>query len=128
MMPSKLNKKHKILADQFVSLHINNSSFSSLPSYHYDQLRKGIPCPKCKSFATTSVGRLSVCSACGFEETFEVAVIRNVNEFKLLFPTEKITTNTIHDWCDLVNSKKRINRILEKNMKKVGTHQWAYYE
>ncbi|WP_084309336.1 nuclease-related domain-containing protein [Alkalihalobacterium bogoriense] len=128
MVPSKLNKKHKILADQLISLHIQDFSFSSLPSYEYDQLRKGIPCPKCKSFATTSVGRLSVCNACRFEETFEAAVMRNVHEFKLLFPTKKITTNIIHDWCNLVNSKKRINRILEKNLKIVGTHQWAYYE
>ena len=49
-IPSKLNKKHKMLADQLISLHIKDSPFKQLPTYDYDQLQKGITCAKCTSF------------------------------------------------------------------------------
>ena len=48
--PSKLKERHKILADQLISLHIENSPFTQLPSYDYDQLQKGITCLKCTFF------------------------------------------------------------------------------
>ncbi|OIJ17034.1 nuclease [Anaerobacillus alkalilacustris] len=125
---SKLNEKHKVLADQLISLHINDSPFKLLPSYDYDHLQKGISCATCSSFSITIEGRKCVCKKCGHEEVVATSVLRNVNEFKLLFPNQKITTNIIHDWCKVVNSKKRIRRVLEKNFTIVGVHQWSYYE
>jgi Nuclease-related domain len=124
----KLNGNHKILADKLISLHIKDSPFKLLPSYDYDQLRKGITCFKCTSFSISVEGRKCVCKECGQEELVAIAVLRNVKEFKLLFPNRKITTNVIHEWCKVVISKKRIRRILEKNFKIVGVHQWSFYE
>lgn len=126
--PSKLNEKHKQLADQLISLHIEDSPFTQLPSYQYNQLQKGVTCCNCISFSIAVEGRVCVCKECGYEEIVATAVMRNVNEFKLLFPDQKITTNIIYDWCQMVNSKTRIKRILEKNFTKVGVHQWSYYE
>jgi hypothetical protein len=54
--------------------------------------------------------------------------MRNVEEIKFLFPNIKITTNLIHEWCVIVELKRTIQRILEKNFKKVGVRQWTYYE
>ncbi|MFC0274656.1 nuclease-related domain-containing protein [Metabacillus herbersteinensis] len=125
---SKLNGKHKLLADKLISLHIKDSPFKLLPSYDYDQLRKGITCVKCTSFSMSVEGRKCVCKECGQVELVAIAVMRNVKEFKLLFPNRRITTNVIHQWCKVVTSKKRIRRILEKNLKIVGVHQWSYYE
>ncbi|PLR76533.1 nuclease [Bacillus sp. V3-13] len=125
---SKLNGKHKMLADKLISLHIKDSPFMLLPSYDYDQLRKGITCNKCTSFSISVEGRKCVCKECGYEEVVAIAVMRNVKEFKLLFPNRKINTNVIHEWCKVVASKKRITRILEKNFKIVGVHQWSFYE
>ena len=69
---------------------------------------------KCTSFSISVEGKKCVCKDCGHEEMVATALIRNVNEFKLLFPNRKITTNVIHEWCNEVKSKKIIRKILEK--------------
>jgi hypothetical protein len=126
--PSKLNGKHKLLADKLISLHIEGSPFMQNQSYDYDLLRKGITCEECHSFLVTVDGKKCRCKDCGHEEFVTTAVMRSVKEYKLLFPNGKVTTNIIHEWCKVINSKKRIKRILEKNFKIVGVHQWSYYE
>ena len=106
--------KKKMLADKLIALHIEESPFNQLPSYDYDQLRKGITCQKCDSFAISVEGQKCVCKECGHTEDSAAALMRNVEEFKLLFPNQKITTNIIHDSCKVVKSKKRIQRFLRK--------------
>ena len=108
MPPPQLNGKHKMIADKLISLHIEESPFKQLPSYDYDQLRKGITCLKCNSFYTFINGSNSVCNECGHEELLASAVMRSVREFKLLFPDRKVTTKGIYEWCKVVQSKKRI--------------------
>jgi hypothetical protein len=127
-IPSKLNGKHKILADKLVSLHMNDSPYKQIPAYNYGNLRKGFTCGKCTSFSIYIDGKKSICKDCGHVEVLEDAVIRSVSELKLLFPDQKITTNIIHEWCGVVESKRKIRQILEINFKKVGVHQWVYYE
>lgn len=126
--PSKLNRKHKKLADQLISLHITESPYQQLPSYDYEQVRKGITCVQCKSFSISIEGRKCVCKECRHEELVTAAVMRNVKEFKLLFPDHRISTNAIHQWCQIIPSKKRIRRILNNNFNQVGVRQWTYYE
>ncbi|WML43926.1 nuclease-related domain-containing protein [Neobacillus sp. PS3-40] len=127
-IPSKLISKHKMIADKLTSLHIKDSPYKLLPSYDYDQLRKGNTCVKCASFSISVEGNKCVCKQCGHVEPMATAVMRSVNELKLLFPNKKITTNVIHEWCMVVGSKKRIRKILEKNLEIVGVHQWSFYE
>lgn len=126
--PTKINQKQRLLAEKLVSLHIKDSPYTRLPKYNYSMVRKGHTCKKCSSFTITVVGRKCICEECGHVENIEAAVLRNVNEFKLLFPEEKITTNVIHDWCQVITDKRRINRILKKNFNIVGVHQWSFYE
>ena len=126
--PSKLDRKHNILADKLTSLHIKDSPFKQLPAYNYDPLQKGITCAKCNSFSLTVEGRKCFCTACDNEELVDIAVMRSVDELKRLFPNQKITTNGIHEWCKVAGSKKRIKRILENNLKMEGVHQWAFFE
>lgn len=125
--PGKLSGKHKVLADKLISLHIEKSPFVQLPSYTYDQNRKGITCAKCDSFSVYVDGQYCICKDCGHKETVESAVIRSVEEVMLLFPDQKITTTIIHDWCQVVECKKRISRILGKHFKIAGVHRWSYY-
>ncbi len=33
-----------------------------------------------------------------------------------------------YDWCGVVQSKKKIRRVLDEHVKIVGVHQWSYYE
>jgi hypothetical protein len=51
-----------------------------------------------------------------------------VEEIKLLFPGRKITSNEVHEWCSVIDSKKRISRIMGRYYKTVGFGKWTYYE
>jgi hypothetical protein len=126
--PSRLNQSHKNLADKLISLHQLVPPNLQLPAYNYEEMKKGVTCSKCDSFTVTIVGKKLVCNKCGFLELLTGAVMRNVEEFKLLFPERKITTNIIHEWCGIVDSRKRISRVLGKNLKITGLGQWAFYE
>jgi hypothetical protein len=126
--PSRLNQSHKNLADKLISLHQLVPPNLQLPAYNYEEMKKGMTCSKCESFAVTIAGKKLICNNCGCMELVTVAVMRNVEEFKLLFPEQKITTNVIHEWCGIVDSRKRISRVLGKNLKITGLGQWAFYE
>ncbi|MGG3467362.1 nuclease-related domain-containing protein [Neobacillus pocheonensis] len=126
--PSKLNGKHEKLADKLISLHIDESPYSRLPPYHFDSMRKGGTCKVCDSFSIFVHGKNCVCGDCGHIEPVEAAVMRSVEELKLLFPEVRITTSVVLDWCKVFDSRKRISRILGKNYKIIGEHRWTNYE
>lgn len=127
LIHSKLTIKHRKLADQLVSLNKNEYELSQIAPYQYKQLQKGITCLKCHSFSVFIEKRKCVCKECNHKETVSAAVLRSVKEFQTLFPDEKITTNIIHDWCQIVQSKLRIRRILASNFEVIGVNQWTYY-
>jgi hypothetical protein len=126
--PANLNGNHRKLADHLLNAHITESSYSKLPPYHYDQQRKGITCGSCHSFDISCGGRKIVCDECGHQEDIESAVVRSVEELRLLFPDEKITTNVVYDWCRLIESKKTIRNILKRNFHTTGYGKWSSYE
>lgn len=128
MIPSKLSNKHLKFAEQLVSLHCTKSPYQQLPIYSFEQLKKGIPCVKCASFKLTVEGTKCVCQACGYREVVGDSVMRNVNEYQLLFPERKITTGIIHEWCGGDVLKKRIRIILAENFMKMGDRRWAFFE
>lgn len=127
-VPLKLAKGHKMLAEKLKSLHFQHTNYDNLPSYQYEKLKKGITCLKCNSFTILMEGSKCVCKHCGYIEKFADAVIRSIEEFKLLFPDNKITTSAIFDWCQVINSKKRIKGVLDKNYKRIGENRWIYYQ
>jgi len=128
VIPTNLKRNHKHLADKLVGLHISNSPFTQIPPYEYGQLKKGIICANCQSLSTFVEGHQCICRRCAHKESVEGAVMRSVREFQLLFPERKVTTSGVHDWCRIVESKQRVKRILDKNMKKEGTNRWIYYK
>jgi hypothetical protein len=127
-IPSKLNMKHKKLADLLISLHQNESPYTQLPPYTYEQLKKGIICVSCHSLTVSVQGGKCVCNQCGHEEAVESAIIRSVEELRLLFPDRKITTNGVFEWCEVIGSKKRIRRVHMQNFKVKGYGRWFYFE
>jgi hypothetical protein len=58
----------------------------------------------------------------------ELAVIRTVEEYKLLFPNRAITTSLVQQWCMVIGNSKRIRRILSKYLSMEGTRKWAIYK
>ncbi|MFC4619215.1 nuclease-related domain-containing protein [Camelliibacillus cellulosilyticus] len=125
--PSTLTKKHFELAKKLTFRHIKRSSHESVPVYTYDQLKKGIHCGSCHSFHVKLIGRRSVCQHCGYEEPLESAFMRSVDEFHTLFPERKITVPAIMDWCKLDIDRRRVGKILKKNMNFVFKSRHSYY-
>lgn len=124
---TKLNEQHRRLAEKLLSLHIEEYHHLKLPPYNFQQLRMGTTCSACASFSIIIYGKVYNCTECGNEELVESAVVRNIKEFMLLFPEEKVTTNQIYEWCNNIASKKSIQRILDKNFHKSSVHRWTYY-
>ncbi|GAA0323758.1 hypothetical protein GCM10008967_12840 [Bacillus carboniphilus] len=126
MRHSKINNKQRKLANRLRSLCIK-APLKNVPEYSYEKLKKGIICPVCDSFLHSLVGRKLECSHCEHKEDVTSAVMRNVEEFKLLFPNLKITTGVIHEWCNIDASRKTILRILSKHYNRVGNSNGTYY-
>lgn len=118
---TKVNQRILTLAEKLIALHTTESPYTKLPPYSYEKLDKGPLCPKCYSLYTNLVDEILSCTNCGFnEDDIDVAILRSVAEYKLLFPERKITTKAIHDWCSIIKSKKTIRRVLSKNFLLVG--------
>jgi len=128
MNRTQVKKQHTTLAEKLIALHMNESSYRRISSYTYDELKKGILCDKCNSLIISAERSMIKCDACGYTESLDKAVLRSVEEFKLLFPERKITTKEIYDWCLISGEMRRIKRILDKHYRLIGVHQWAYYE
>jgi hypothetical protein len=123
----KISDRHKKLADFLVSKHIAESPFMQIPTYSYDQFKKGFWCKHCDSFLELNYYNKLVCNKCGCEEDIDSAVLRNVEEYRLLFPDRKITLSDIEDWCKEIKSKKMIRRILTQNYKAMKHSRSTYY-
>ncbi|HWO78679.1 MAG TPA: nuclease-related domain-containing protein [Bacillus sp. (in: firmicutes)] len=126
--PSKLNDGHKKLAQKLLSLHQTKNPFSMVPKYHYNQLQKGIYCKTCNSFLVSKKNDDFECGMCGEHEKIGQAILRNIKEFELLFPEQKITTQRIYEWCKVNLSKRTFSRILKKNYTAYGNTRDTYYK
>jgi hypothetical protein len=124
---SKLNHKHTKLAESLLTRHLSESAFNSLPKFSYEQLKKGIYCAKCNSYNVDYKNNKLKCNDCGTLENGDLAVLRSVVELNTLFPNFLITTNAIHDWCMIVDSKKTIRRVLAKNYQQTGIGKGSFY-
>ncbi|WP_415812187.1 nuclease-related domain-containing protein [Mesobacillus thioparans] len=113
--PGKVSTNHYKLANKLVSLHQIESPSNKLPNFHYDELTKGITCLGCESFSVETAGQQIFCKDCGHKEKVELAVLRSIDEFRLLFPARPITTPSIKEWCNIIPDNKRISRILAKH-------------
>ncbi|PGY15241.1 nuclease-related domain-containing protein [Bacillus sp. AFS031507] len=126
--PSTLNGMHKKLADQLVSMHQIELPYDRLPPYDYGKLKKGNICRVCLSLKTTVVNNKLVCKDCGCHEVIDHAVLRVVEEIKLLFPNLRITPKVIYDWSQGSASKKTIRRILLENLRITGKTKGSFFE
>lgn len=125
---TKLTAKERKVAEFLLSRHNPNSPYERLPSFSYQQLQKGIICARCFACDSYAENSKLICRKCGAVESVTEAVLRSVLEFKTLFPSEKITTSLIHDWCEGIVSKWIIRKILMENFDTVRTGRWTHYK
>ncbi|RDI48035.1 nuclease-related domain-containing protein [Falsibacillus pallidus] len=128
VLPAVPRTSHQI-AQKIVSHHMNKSRFTRVPAYQFDQLRKGIVCCNCGSIATRLVHKNALgCDDCQSKEEVDAAVLRSVQEFRLLFPERMITTTAIYEWCGMVVSRRAICRILKHHFLLVGKGKSCHYQ
>ena len=125
--PLPLRSRESKLAEKLLANHLIEIPYSQLPSYNYEELEKGILCRCCNSFFGRKSRSKVICNICGRIENIDSAVLRSIEDFRLLFPEEKITTPTIKDWCKIIDSSKMLRRILKENFKPVGNRKPTYY-
>ncbi|WP_079710835.1 nuclease-related domain-containing protein [Paraliobacillus ryukyuensis] len=115
------------LANKLHSIRLEKSPYEQLPIYQYVELQKGIPCLQCRHFYQKVDGKKCVCEKCGNRELVQSAILRNVEEFMILFPNEPITTVKILEWCDIPITLQRIKYTLQPNFEMRGSRKGAYY-
>lgn len=86
---SQVIKQHAVLAEKLIALHMDESPYRRMPSYTYEELKKGILCDKCNSLFISTECAMIKCDVCGYTESLELAVLRSVKEFKLLKDNDK---------------------------------------
>ena len=101
-MPKKtgITAEQYRLADSLVALHDPNYSFK-IPEYHYENMKKGVPCTACGTLKDTFRGRHQICDECGKKININEAIRTGISDFRILFPDDKITTSRITDWCGI---------------------------
>lgn len=96
-------------------------------SYTFDELQKGIPCCQCGSMNTELINRTIKCSDCETEEVASDSIIRCINEFQELFPSENLTSGIISKWCGNSIAQARCKRMLLKHFSKRGETKNVHY-
>lgn len=124
---AKLKERDFKLAQQLLQHHKEDSPFKNKPDYTFEGLKKGIYCKSCRSFDVYTNPKTIVCNKCGFREKIEAAVLRNVEEFTLLFPEVNVTTTAISEWCGIVKSDNTIRKVLSANYQTIGKQRGTYY-
>lgn len=127
LIETPLEFEHKRLADKLKDLHLTDNRFIKLPEYHYNELKKEVICPHCQNNLRTLTERTTRCVKCDYSEANTDIILREIEEFQLLFPNIRLTTYIIYDWCGKMYSKDSIRRTLKKNYKEIGTKKGKYY-
>ncbi|MEC1638470.1 nuclease-related domain-containing protein [Schinkia azotoformans] len=124
---AKLKERDFKLAQQLLQNHKDESPFKNRPDYTFEGLKKGIYCKSCQSFDVFTNPKTIVCNKCGFREKIEAAVLRNVEEYKMLFPDIKVTTTAISEWCGIIKSDNTIRKVLTTNYQSIGKQRGTHY-
>lgn len=124
---AQLNEKEYKFAKHLLSLNLSDSPYKQQREYKYDQFQKGIICVSCASLNTNIILDSVVCNECGYSEQVTLAVVRCVDEYTILFPHRRITTNGIFEWCKIIGSKKTIRRVLSTHLQSRCKGRGTYY-
>lgn len=125
---SNLTTLHRKIAEKLLQLHQTDSPYKRVPKYEYEQLAKGLMCEECHQILDKIEKKEFVCSHCGTHEGIDDAVMRSIEEIKLLFPERKLTSTEIYNWSNGLLSRKTIRHILRNHFNVVGTRRHQFFE
>ncbi len=90
------------------------------------QLRKGIYCLNCKSYAV-KIGRTKVACACGFMEERDMAILRTICEYGVLTFDRDIKIGGLIDFFGATISHVSIRKVLKKYFVEKGRGRYTTY-
>ncbi|WP_368645318.1 nuclease-related domain-containing protein [Alkalibacterium putridalgicola] len=123
-----LTKQSIYLSDKLIDRHKTDSLFQrKLPSYDFEEFKTGVSC-SCGSFELIITQRSCCCKTCFKQISIEELILESVEEFKFLFPDQKITTSMIDDWCGNTVNYRKIRNVLQTHLVSSGTNSGTYYE
>jgi hypothetical protein len=123
--PAQLNAEQIKLAEMLVNQHDPIYPRKN-PQYNYSDLNKGIICPECGTLSKNFNGYFHTCNKCGKKVNVKKAIQSSIEDFRTLFPGDKLTSSCIMDWCGCGN-QKRIYRILRNDYQMIGKTRGSYY-
>lgn len=68
-----------------------------------------------------------LCEDCNYSEKLELTLLRNIEDFSLLFPERKVNTSDILQWCGGIVNKKTIQRVLTKHFVRLEKGRATHY-
>lgn len=123
-----LKKHHQSVLDKFLYENKKESLYKrNPPDYSFENLKKGLCCHECGSFDLKNESKTSTCLSCGNKILFTRLILKHIDEYHTLFLNEKITRNTIFEWCGGVVSKRRLMNVLNKYYTRHGHSHSSYY-
>src|SRR5699024_54769 len=101
--------------------------FIQLPTYHFNNLKKGIRCKICRGLAIRIIGKRYICDDCGGVGLGQDVILENIKEFLILFTEKKLTSQIISEWCGRMDLKRRIQYLLHNHFIKKSLKKGTYY-
>ena len=122
----EIGPEQQRLADTLIRMHNPRYFAEELPSIDYGKLRKDLFCLACGSAVRLDSIKSVYCQVCQKRERTTKTIAHNIEEFRLLFPDEKVTTPRMAEWCGMKN-KDRIYRVLCNSYQAVGKGHGRHY-
>ncbi|GAB2323896.1 hypothetical protein IRB23M11_15160 [Alkalibacterium sp. m-11] len=117
----------KACADRLLRLHKTEDRYIQVPEYTFEDLNKGVYCPKCSLTLRKKNRRTAYCPHCGFFDLNTRIISNEIKTFSLLFPDYDLKTSVIYDWCGTFFTKDSIQRTLAKEYIEKGSRKGTYY-
>lgn len=106
-----LSEQQYIMAKKLCELSAKTiPTIGHLPSYHYDNLRKGASCTNCGKLYGESLlrKRTCLCQKCGHVAMLSEIIHHNFEEFQILFPERQANDSALYRFCHEEISMKKI--------------------
>ncbi|GAA0358529.1 hypothetical protein GCM10008932_09050 [Alkalibacterium iburiense] len=123
-----IRKSQQRLVEKLLEESKKEATFErKLPTYHFEQLKKGLICYNCGSFALRNNSKNSLCTSCGRTCSLNDLILAHITEFQTLFPHEKLTRNSLYEWCGMEVGERRLWKLLKSHFKLEKSGKTSYY-
>ncbi|MFL2133642.1 nuclease-related domain-containing protein [Desemzia sp. FAM 24101] len=130
-LDGKLTQEHIYVASKLCEVSAQSiPTLKGVPSYEYDELKKGLICENCGEFIheVKDKDKTITCAGCGYREVAAECIFRHIEEYKMMFPGRRVAFNLVDDWCGGLVTVKRIRYVFKKYYQAHGSGRGRYYE